>query len=775
VHKTKPPSGYERADLDVYWQGNIQCLRRPPDALALWAWNEHHTYVHSLRDFVARHGTAVIPGLVRRDWVRYLAWEGGEWLAAAKLLVSPRIAPAMARVYSRRKRYRREALAWLEEHVVEAALGLIPNSLGEACSDAERALAVLAQRGHAEAIRAAAARYGAAAQAAIDELLARDPLAVEQALPKWPSFLHAGDLPPVTLRSGEALGDEARRGLLEMLSLSSADEPYPGLALVRSACDEGTLAAFALELLEQWVLGDAPGRHEWMAAAVVHFPSLAATRRTGALAREWSRGAAAKAGRALALLAADGSDLALVHLAHVAVSARASAVREQAAALLAEAAAQRGLGEDELGDRTVPDMGLDADGTLALSYGARRFVVSLDGTLEPVVRERGEAGLGALPRPTKEDDKALAAAAKERFAALAADVRAVADRLVRRLERAMVTGRSWTLPDFEVFVARHPLVGHVARALVWEVVGGGTFRVAEDGSYADAGDARVELASAARVRVAHPARTLGLDAAWSGLFGDYIIVQPFEQLARATFGLDAAERAAEELARTAGGVREEAPRRPRGARLAARRRRRAGRVSLRRRRRHGGVADRPGLRDRAAAPRPAADHRGRAHRGRRRGAAAMGLGRRRARLRGAARRRAPPRRVVTGELRRARMVPAPREGLRRPRAPRPPARAERAASLVARLRAPPRRVTRAASGEQRQRDQRRQRRAGRRRSVRAGAAAGPRREPRRDHRDLAWGGALAAIVGAPHGRPRAKVQGSSSSRRDSVAPPGPVS
>ncbi len=303
-------------------------------------------------------------------------------------------------------------LAWLAEHPKVAALGLVPDAVGpkgEARSDAEGALLALARRGLHQEVRTAAARYGNAAASVIDALLARDPLAAEATPPKRPDFLRLAELPSVTLRSGGALDEDAADALVEMLQFTSLDAPYAGLALVRESCEPESLGALAVELIEQY--GSLATRRvatNGLLHAVVHFPTQAGERRVASLAREWARKSLEKAKRACTALAALGTDFALMHLAHIADTTRFDALQTHARALVAEAAEARELTIDELGDRTVPDLGLAPDGTLSLSYGERNFVVALDEALRPTVREvaasAGAAASRSLPRPAKNDD-----------------------------------------------------------------------------------------------------------------------------------------------------------------------------------------------------------------------------------------------------------------------------------------------------------------------------------------------------------------------------------
>ncbi|MCP9969820.1 DUF4132 domain-containing protein [Actinomadura madurae] len=123
---------------------------------------------------------------------------------------------------------------------------------------------------------------------------------------------------------------------------------------------------------------------------------------------------------------------------------------------------------------------------------------------------------------------------------------------MKRLERAMVTGRSWTPEEFRAFFVEHPLMGHIARRLVW-AAGDAVFRVAEDGTLADVHDDEFTLPPDAAVTLPHPVlldeKTV---AAWASVFADYEILQPFEQLGRPVHVLADDERAGTRLARFEG-------------------------------------------------------------------------------------------------------------------------------------------------------------------------------------------------------------------------------
>ncbi|MFD0531331.1 DUF4132 domain-containing protein [Kitasatospora arboriphila] len=324
--------------------------------------------------------------------------------------------------------------------------------------------------------------------------------------------------------------------------------------------------------------------------------------------RAWpGEGAHHRAVDGLEVLAAIGSDVALLHLHGIAQRVKFKALKARAQEKIAEVAAGLGLSGEQLSDRLVPDFGLDADGTTVVDYGTRTFTVGFDEQLKPYVLDADGARRKDLPVPGARDDAEVALAERKRFAALKKDVRTVAGDQIRRLEDAMVTRRSWTAEEFDQLFVGHPLLWHLVRRLVWlaEADGATTaFRVAEDRTLADVRDEVFVLPSGATVRLAHPL-LLGDDlGAWSELFADYEILQPFRQLGRA--GVRAERRGARRSPADPLRERPGAADRPAGrhgaARLAARRA--AGRGC-------GALAVPPGGPRPLRGARPGARHRGR--------------------------------------------------------------------------------------------------------------------------------------------------------------------
>jgi hypothetical protein len=276
------------------------------------------------------------------------------------------------------------------------------------------------------------------------------------------------------------------------------------------------------------------------------------------LVRVWpGEGGHARAVAALDVLAAIGTDVALMHLHGIAEKVAFKGLRTRAQEKIAEVADGLGLSTDQLADRLVPDFGLDRDGSMVLDYGPRRFTVGFDEQLRPVVADQDGTRRKVLPKPAAKDDPTLAPAAHAAFAGLRKDVKTIAATQVRRFEAAMVRNRRWSAAEQRALFVEHPLLWHLARRLVWATFDDtgavtGSFRLAEDRTPADAGDDAFTLADATTVGIAHPLHLGGQLGAWSDLFADYEILQPFAQLGRDTHALTPQERGAKALDRLAG-------------------------------------------------------------------------------------------------------------------------------------------------------------------------------------------------------------------------------
>ncbi|RPE29210.1 DUF4132 domain-containing protein [Kitasatospora cineracea] len=456
------------------------------------------------------------------------------------------------------------ARSWFARHGVAGALLLVPDAVGPAGREraaAEQALRLVASSCGDEALSAAVAdRYGAPAAEVVAEVLAADPLetALPARMPVLPVWADPAVLPQLLLRApaegaGTALPAEAVRHVLTMLALSKPGVPYPGLSVVAESCRADGTAAFGWALFEQWLQAGMPAKESWVLHALGVLGDDTTVRRLTPVLRDWpGQGAHQRAVEGLDVLAAIGTDLALLHLHGISQRVKFKALKARAQEKIAEVAEGLGLTAEQLADRLVPDLGLGPDGTTAIDYGPRRFTVGFDEQLRPFVLDGDGKRRKDLPAPGAKDDQELAPAERKRFAALKKDVRTVAADQIRRLEAAMVARRSWSAGEFGSLFVEHPLVWHLARRLVW-TADGTAFRVAEDRTLADAADEPFVLPADATVRLAHPL-LLGEEAVavWSELFADYEVLQPFPQLGRPVRRFTPEEAAANRLHRFEG-------------------------------------------------------------------------------------------------------------------------------------------------------------------------------------------------------------------------------
>ncbi|MFG1992792.1 DUF4132 domain-containing protein [Actinoplanes sp. NPDC048988] len=556
-HYDKPAEGWEElahrmASGTAQWNDPVRLLTDGPDEVArrvLHRWRPTYAYDAGswLRVAADRFEAALLPVIVS------LARQSpGEYAPLLAPFTSPEVAVLMAGWLARLKATRQQAVQWLLRHPSAAARALVPAALqkpGPARREAEQALLALHLNGHGDAVRTAAGSYGTEAVAAIGTLLATDPLSVLPAkMPPVPSWAVPGLLPPVRLRDGSgALPPGAVTNLVSILAISRLDDPYAGLAPVLEACEPSSLAEFGWGLFQRWQAAGANAKENWALSALGLIGDDETVRRLSPLILAWpGDGGHAKAVTGVNILAAIGSDVALMRLHGIAQRAKFKGLKNTANEKMAEVAAALGLSAEQLADRLVPDFGLDAAGSLRLDYGGREFTVGFDEQLRPYVADAAGKRLKALPKPGVRDDAELAPQAYKQFSALKKDVRTVATDQVRRLEQAMVSGRRWSAGEFQQLFVGHPLLWHIVRRLVWAVwhsdgTPAGAIRVAEDRTLSTVADEETTLPEDATVGVAHPLHLGGDLAAWSELFADYEILQPFPQLSRSTFALSGEE------------------------------------------------------------------------------------------------------------------------------------------------------------------------------------------------------------------------------------------
>ncbi|MFF4341863.1 DUF4132 domain-containing protein [Kitasatospora sp. NPDC001540] len=534
----------------LLWQAPVEVMT---PHLLRWEPDELYYGLESLRPVVAKYGPAAVPVALRT--VRARPAQMAPLLLPVREVAAARL---MAEGLVTRKSVRRTARAWFARHGVAGALLLVPDAVGPvgpARTAAGQALRLVAAReGDGAVVAAVAERYGAAAAEVVTAVLSVDPLvdALPARLPQPPQWLAAELLPPLPLRSGAALPPEAVHRVLTMLALSKPGAPYPGLAPVAEACAPGAWAAFCWAVFEEWRLAGMPAKESWALSQLGEFGDDDTAWLLAAVVRRWpGYKSSQRATEGLDVLAAIGTDAALAQLHGISQRVRFAGIRTRAREKVTEVALELGLTPEQLADRLVPDLGLDADGTARLDYGGREFTVALGTDLQPYVLDTAGRRRAAPPAPAAGDDPELAPAARKRYAALKKELRTVGADQVLRLERAMLDQRAWGADEFGSLFLAHPLLGHLGRRLLW-TADRVHFRIAEDRTFADQDDKPFRLAADATVRLAHPALLGPALPLWTELFTDYLVIQPFAQLGRPVRSLTAEEAVGDRLSRFEG-------------------------------------------------------------------------------------------------------------------------------------------------------------------------------------------------------------------------------
>ncbi len=531
-------------DIDGYGSCGLSSLDRLSQRAALQVWNTQPGKVWYADDdrvlqMLRRFGPDGIPG--------FIACAKSKPTRAYPVLariVSPRIALTMA-----------EGLAipagrglvgqWLIDHARIAATGLIPAALarkGKQRDLAARTLRLLAFHGHDGDVLSAADGYGDEARSAVEEVLAGDPSTDgPPRAPKLPPWCLPDALPAPELKdAGGALPRAVLPTLVQLLASQGDRLLTPALAQVREACTLDSLERFAWALLEQWRGAGAKTASDWALTALAHIHTDETPVKLVAYVGKWpGERAHPRAITGLGVLRAMDTDPALQAVQHLAETSRFQALRAAARECLDQVAKERGESPDDLAERLIPDLGLDANGERPLELSGNSYTASFDGALKPfLLDENGKK----RANPTKSDPA---------WTAYKKAARPVLKLLVRRMEGAMSTGKRYTADGFRSQVLGHGLKVLFARRLVWGAWAEGnwrpdvTFLPDGDGNLVDSAGEPVALDDALGIGICHPLDIQFELDAWR----DRGLAQPFAQLDREVFTPAGAELTSETLDR----------------------------------------------------------------------------------------------------------------------------------------------------------------------------------------------------------------------------------
>ncbi|WP_099612251.1 DUF4132 domain-containing protein [Vibrio fujianensis] len=184
---------------------------------------------------------------------------------------------------------------------------------------------------------------------------------------------------------------------------------------------------------------------------------------------------------------------------------RTKSVQELAVKLVEQIAARNGWSQEELADRTIQTAGFEhTQAPTPFSYGKRTLSLKLSHDLKfQLLNEEGKA-LKALPQPRKDDDDAAINEIKKWISNCKKELKQIIEQQTARLDEAMITGRLWTVSDWQKYLHQHPVMFHLLQRTLWQVEladGWHSFRPAEDGTLIGLDHQPLQLPAIANLRL----------------------------------------------------------------------------------------------------------------------------------------------------------------------------------------------------------------------------------------------------------------------------------
>lgn len=208
--------------------------------------------------------------------------------------------------------------------------------------------------------------------------------------------------------------------------------------------------------------------------------------------------------------------------------------KKKIAAALARASQLRGQTVEELTEASIPTFGLAMDGTRRQRIGGYEAEVFLESPRAFAVRWRKGSG-----PPTASVPAAVERAAPQELAGLQRELKELNGLLAAqrwRLESLLRTPRTWSYGVWLERYLHHPLVGVVARSLIWELASAGKTQAViwHEGQLIDS-SARVvsQPTTDTTVTLWHPLAASAKETlAWRCWLEEFLVAQPFRQAFR---------------------------------------------------------------------------------------------------------------------------------------------------------------------------------------------------------------------------------------------------
>lgn len=241
---------------------------------------------------------------------------------------------------------------------------------------------------------------------------------------------------------------------------------------------------------------------------------------------------------AVCALSEMGTPDAVGQLAMLKVRVKFGTAQKEIEKAFTTAAEALGLPRDQIEEMGIPSYGLEEVGRRGESFGDYRAELVVNGSDAALswFDAKGKP-LKSVPARVKSDHKDEL---KELQEALR-DIQAMLPAQRDRIDAMFLQQKTWPIADWRDRYLDHPLVGTIARRLIWCL--DGTPALFVDGTATDAGGRAIEHGQTAEITLWHPVgRGIEEITAWRRRLEELGITQPFKQAHREVYLLTDAER-----------------------------------------------------------------------------------------------------------------------------------------------------------------------------------------------------------------------------------------
>ncbi len=503
------------------------------------------------------------------DWIEYsVGRESNRELAEFQMtaltgITASDIAPFMLSL-TKNSKAPKPAKEWLEQHPQETIIGLTNYCISARTRDRQETittLRLLKRKGYADLFLQVADNEPSLAEFINEIIQYQDPAdnpLNEADTPDWLinglhldakvkpiTWVSATELPAIVM-GNHALNLSQTNQLIQVLKVAN-DELPEFCSTLADNVDHNSLNDFAWSLFEAWLSEGAPAKEKWAMTAMGYLGGDPCVMKLTPLIRKWpGESQHQRAVTGLEVLRLIGSKTALMQLSGISQKVKFKGIKNKAQEYMEFIAKEKGITKSELEDMVIPDCGLDERGQRVFDFGSRKFHFVLGQELKPKVKDDNGKLRDNLPKPAVKDDAELADKALKDWKLIKKQIRDVTKIQAERLELAMVVSRRWRVSDYDALIAKHPLMTHLARTLLWGGYKGGelvsSFRLTEEQDFSDANDNPIKIGNFDEIGIMHPLNTPEEDKnAWGEVFSDYELIPPFQQLGRPVFTLEGDE------------------------------------------------------------------------------------------------------------------------------------------------------------------------------------------------------------------------------------------